>query len=74
MPPLAAEQFRIDMESGFEGIGSTVEPTDEETRPGVRIVKPLKIRRRAGWTPAGDEILAVDGEDVTAMSWMKRCA
>ena len=69
MPPLAAEQFRIDMESGFEGIGSTVEPTDEENRTGVRIVKPFEDSpaERAGLLPK-DVILTVDGEDVTAMS------
>ena len=68
MPPLAAEQFRIDLESGFEGIGSTVEPTDEENRTGVRIVKPFEDSpaERAGLLPE-DVILTVDDEDVTAM-------
>ncbi len=69
MPPMAAEQFRIDMESGFEGIGSTVEPTDEENRTGVRIVKPFEDSpaERAGLLPK-DVILSVDDEDVTEMS------
>jgi len=68
MPPLAAEQFRIDLESGFEGIGATVEPTDEENRTGVRIVKPFEgsPAEQAGLLPK-DVILAVDDEDVTAM-------
>ena len=68
MPPLAAEQFRIDIESGFEGIGSTVEPTDEENRTGVRIVKPFEDSpaERAGLLPK-DVILSVDDEDVTEM-------
>ena len=68
MPPLVAEQFRIDMESGFEGIGATVEPTDEENRTGVRIVKPFEgsPAELAGLLPK-DVILAVDDEDVTAM-------
>ncbi len=69
MPPIAAEQFRIDLESGFEGIGTTIEPADEESRTGVRIVKPFEgsPAEVAGIMPK-DIIVKVDGEDVSLMS------
>ncbi|HID33981.1 MAG TPA: S41 family peptidase [Anaerolineae bacterium] len=68
LPPRVAEDFRIDMESSFEGIGALVEPADEEERTGVRIVHPFENSPadKAGLRP-GDEIIAVDGQDVTEM-------
>ncbi len=68
LPPRVAEDFRIDMESSFEGIGALVEPTNEEKRTGVRIVHPFENSpaEKAGLR-AGDEIIAVDGTDVTDM-------
>ncbi len=68
LPPRVAEDFRIDMESSFEGIGALVEPTNEEKRTGVRIVHPFEgsPAEKAGLRP-GDEIIAVDGRDVTNM-------
>ena len=56
------------MESSFEGIGALVEPTNEEKRTGVRIVHPFEgsPAEKAGLRP-GDEIIAVDGQDVTNM-------
>ncbi len=68
LPPRIAEDFRIDMESSFEGIGALVEPVDEEKRTGVRIVHPFENSpaEKAGLRP-GDEIIAVDGKDVTDM-------
>ena len=68
LPPRVAEDFRIDMESSFEGIGALVEPTDEDKRTGVRVVHPFENSpaEKAGLRP-GDEILAVDGTDVTNM-------
>ena len=68
LPPKIAEDFRMDMESSFEGIGALVEPTDEEKRTGVRIVHPFEgaPADKAGLRK-GDEIIAVDGKDVTNM-------
>jgi len=68
LPPDVAEDFRIDMESSFEGIGALVEPTNEEKRTGVRIVHPFENSpaEKAGLRE-GDEIIAVDGQDVTNM-------
>ena len=68
IPPVAAEQFRIDLESGFEGIGATVAPVDEEARTGVRIIKPFEgsPAEQAGLIP-NDIIAAVDSADVTEM-------
>lgn len=68
LPPVSAEEFRIDIESGFEGIGATVEPADKDTGFGVVIVKPFagSPAEKAG-LKAGDEIMAVDGVDVTEM-------
>ncbi len=68
LPPKIAEDFRIDMESSFEGIGALVEPVDEEKGTGVRIVHPFQNSpaEKAGLR-SGDEVLAVDGQDVTDM-------
>ncbi len=68
LPPRVAEDFRIDMESSFEGIGALVEPTNEDKRTGVRIVHPFENSpaEKAGLRE-GDEIIAVDGVDVTNM-------
>jgi carboxyl-terminal processing protease len=68
LPPRVAEDFRMDMESSFEGIGALVEPTDKDKGTGVRIVHPFdgSPADQAGLR-SGDEIVAVDGEDVTKM-------
>ncbi len=68
LPPKVAEDFRMDMKSSFEGIGALVEPTDDEKRTGVRIVHPFEgaPADKAGLRK-GDEIIAVDGKDVTNM-------
>jgi carboxyl-terminal processing protease len=68
LPPRVAEDFRMDMESSFEGIGALVEPTDMDKRTGVRIVHPFEgaPADKAGLRK-GDEIIAVDGTDVTNM-------
>ena len=68
LPPKIAEDFRIDMESSFEGIGALVEPVNEDKRTGVRVVHPFEgsPAEKAG-RRKGDEIIAVDGEDVTNM-------
>jgi carboxyl-terminal processing protease len=68
LPPKVAEDFRMDMESSFEGIGALVEPTDMDKRTGVRIVHPFEgsPADQAGLRK-GDEIIAVDGQDVTNM-------
>ncbi len=68
LPPKVAEDFRIDMQSSFEGIGALVEPVDKDKRTGVRIVHPFENSpaQKAGLKP-GDEIIAVDGQDVTNM-------
>ncbi|RME82906.1 MAG: S41 family peptidase [Caldilineae bacterium] len=68
LTPRQAEDFRIDLESSFEGIGATVEPADEDARTGVVIVYPFpgSPAEQAGLKPH-DEIVAVDGTDVTNM-------
>ena len=68
LPPHIAEDFRMDMKSSFEGIGALVEPTDKEKGTGVRVVHPFEgsPAEKAGLR-SGDEIIAVDGQDVTHM-------
>jgi carboxyl-terminal processing protease len=68
LPPRIAEDFRMDMKSSFEGIGALVEPTDKEKGTGVRVVHPFEgsPAEKAGLR-SGDEIMAVDGQDVTEM-------
>ncbi len=68
LPPKVAEDFRMDMASSFEGIGALVEPTNMDKRTGVRIVHPFEgsPADKAGLRK-GDEIIAVDGQDVSNM-------
>ncbi len=66
LPPSRAEQFRIDLDASFEGIGSTVNEAEEG---GVVIVRPFpgSPAERAGLV-SGDIIVAVDGEDITELT------
>jgi carboxyl-terminal processing protease len=66
LPPARAEQFRIDLDSSFEGIGSTV---NEAEQGGVLIVRPFpgSPAETAGLL-SGDIIIAVDGEDITGLT------
>ncbi len=68
LPPRVAEDFRMDMKSSFEGIGALVEPADKDKGVGVRVVHPFEgaPAEKAGLRK-GDEIIAVDGQDVTQM-------
>lgn len=68
LPPRVAEDFRMDMKSSFEGIGALVEPADKDKGLGVRVVHPFEgaPAEKAGLRK-GDEIIAVDGQDVTQM-------
>ena len=68
LPPRVAEDFRMDMKSSFEGIGALVEPADKDKGVGVRVVHPFEgaPAEKAGLRK-GDEIIAVDGKDVTQM-------
>lgn len=66
LDPKVAEDFRIDMESSFEGIGAVVQPSDMDKGIGVKIVNPFENSPAAkAGLKEGDEILAVDGKDVT---------
>ncbi len=69
LSPEHAGDYRIDLDSSFEGIGATVGPTDQESGTGVRVVYPLpgSPAERNGLLQ-GDEIVAVDGSDVTTMN------
>ena len=69
LPPKVAEDFRMDMESSFEGIGALVEPADKDKGIGVRVVHPFEgaPAEKAGLRK-GDEIIAVDGQDITKMT------
>ncbi|NUQ38969.1 MAG: S41 family peptidase [Caldilineales bacterium] len=64
VPPQRAEQFRIDLESSFEGIGATV---NEAEQGGVLIVYPFpdSPAEKAGLRRQ-DVIIAIDGVDITA--------
>ncbi len=66
LPPARAEQFRIDLDSSFEGIGSTV---NEAEGGGVLIVRPFpgSPAETAGLV-SGDIIIAVDGQDITGLT------
>lgn len=66
IPPASLEQFEVFLHQQFAGIGVLVEQPDE-AQP-VRVITPLVASPalRAGILP-GDLIVAVDGEDVTAM-------
>ena len=68
LSPQRAEGYRIDLSSSFEGIGSTVQPADEDTGVGVLIVYPFpgSPAEQAGLRK-NDEIVAVDDVDVTDM-------
>ncbi|NOZ70459.1 MAG: S41 family peptidase [Chloroflexi bacterium] len=69
LTPAQAEEFRISINSSFEGIGATVQPTDEEKGTGVEIVYtfPNSPAEKSGLRPH-DQIIAVDGQDVTQMN------
>ncbi len=69
LPPKVAEDFRMDMESSFEGIGALVEPSDKDKGTGVRVVHPFEgsPAYKAGLRK-GDEVIAVDGQDITKMT------
>jgi len=68
LPPKIAEDFRLDMKSSFEGIGALVEAADKDNNLGVRIVHPFENSPAAkAGLRSGDEIVAVDGVDVTKM-------
>jgi len=64
VPPQRAEQFRIDLESSFEGIGATV---NEAEQGGVLIVYPFpdSPAEKAGLRRF-DVIVAIDDVDITA--------
>lgn len=66
--PAQAEEFRISLDSSFEGIGATVQPTDEDKGTGVEIVYtfPNSPAEKSGLRPR-DQIIAVDGQDITQM-------
>lgn len=66
LAPQRAEQFRIDLDASFEGIGSTV---NEAEGGGVTIVHPFpgSPAEQAGLV-GGDIIVAVDGEDITGLT------
>lgn len=68
LSPQRAEAFRIDLSGGFEGIGSTVQPADEEAGTGVLIVYPFpgSPAEQAGLR-RNDEIVSVDDVDVIYM-------
>lgn len=68
LSPQRADAFRIDISGDFEGIGSTVQPVDEEAGTGVMIVYPFpgSPAVKAGLR-RNDEIVAVDDIDVTSM-------
>lgn len=66
LPPGRAEQFRIDLDSSFEGIGSTVNEAEEG---GVVIVRPFPgSPAESAGLAADDVIIAVDGEDITGLT------
>ncbi|MCX7852212.1 MAG: S41 family peptidase [Caldilineales bacterium] len=66
LPPERAEQFRIELDSSFEGIGASVNDAEEG---GVMIVRPFpgSPAERAGLR-SGDVIIAVDGQDITDLT------
>ena len=66
LPPDRAENFRIELDSGFEGIGASV---NDAEGGGVTIVRPFidSPAEKAGLL-AGDVIVAVDGKDITPLS------
>jgi carboxyl-terminal processing protease len=68
LPPQRAEDYRMDLSSSFEGIGSTVGPVDEDAGTGVLIIYPFpgSPAEAAGLRP-NDEVIAVDQTDVTEM-------
>ncbi len=66
LSPDRAESFRIELDSGFEGIGASV---NEAPDGGVTVVRPFadSPAAKAG-VKEGDVIVAVDGKDVTKLS------
>ncbi len=65
LPPDRAESFRIELDSGFEGIGASV---NDAEGGGVTIVRPFadSPAEKAGLR-GGDVIVAVDGKDITPL-------
>lgn len=66
LPPARAEQFRIELDSSFEGIGASV---NDAEGGGVMIVRPFpgSPAEKAGLR-SGDVIIAVDGQDITDLT------
>jgi carboxyl-terminal processing protease len=66
LPPERAEQFRIELDSRFEGIGASVNEAEEG---GVMIVRPFSgSPAEAAGLRSGDIIIAVDGRDITDLT------
>ncbi len=66
LPPARAQQFRIELDSSFEGIGASV---NEAEGGGVMIVRPFSgSPAEAAGLRSGDVIIAVDGRDITELT------
>jgi carboxyl-terminal processing protease len=66
LPPARAEQFRLELDSSFEGIGATV---NDAEGGGVMIVRPFPgSPAEAVGLRSGDVIIAVDGQDITGLT------
>ncbi len=67
IPPQNAEAFNLDLQGNFHGVGILVDRQDEAG--GLLIIRPIEESPAAlaGIRP-GDRVVAVDGEDITALT------
>jgi carboxyl-terminal processing protease len=66
IPPAAAEEFNLDLQGNFHGVGILVDREDQGG--GLLIVRAIEDSPAAyAGVQAGDRIVAVNGQDVTAM-------
>lgn len=67
IPPSGALAFNLDLQGNFHGVGILVDRQD--TAGGLLIVRPIeKSPAAAAGVKAGDRVVAVNGDDITAMT------